>query len=199
MSYPAPDRPGLPRPQADPGADVDTAPLRCCRIAASLPGLPGKYPPSPPPGTPSCFRQSSEPARAVAPGLPNGSGSRPLPWSQARAVNCAVLRLVQHTGVTASRWSSRSAGPRPRSSTIAARETTRAARPQHRSYEPNDRVLRPRAGITPYGSGEPDRDGVGYGDRIPPFGLVRLGHPHSGTPMWLRACRAPIAYADAPD
>src|SRR6266700_1793632 len=79
MSCPAPDRPGLPRPQADPGADVDTAPLRCCRIAASLPGLPGKYPPSPPPGTPSCFRQSSEPARAVAPGLPNGSGSRPLP------------------------------------------------------------------------------------------------------------------------
>ena len=26
MSRPAPDRPGLPRPQADPGADVDTAP-----------------------------------------------------------------------------------------------------------------------------------------------------------------------------
>ena len=48
-------------------------------------------------------------------------------------------------------------------------------------------------------TGEPDRDGAGYGDRIPPFGLVRLGHPHSGTPMWLRACRAPIAYADAPD
>jgi hypothetical protein len=47
MSRPAPDRPGLPRPQADPGADVDTAPLRCCRIAASLPGLPGKYPPGP--------------------------------------------------------------------------------------------------------------------------------------------------------
>ena len=100
MSRPAPDRPGLPRPQADPGAGVDTAPVRCCRIAASLPGLSRKYPPGPPPGTPSCFKQSSEPTRAAAPGLPNGSGSRPLPWSQARAVNCAVPRLVQHTGVT---------------------------------------------------------------------------------------------------
>jgi hypothetical protein len=84
-----------------------------------------------------------------------------------------VLRLVQHTGVT--RFSLVKAAVLGRGLVRAPLRLARRPGP----HGHNIVLMNLTTGFSaraqesrPYGSGEPDRDGVGYGDRIPPLGLV---------------------------
>ena len=95
-------------------------------------------------------------------------------WSQARAANCAALQTrPAHGRDQVLARSSRSAGPRPRPGTTAARDGDPSPHVHNIVLMNLTTGFSARAQESrPYGSGEPDRVGVGYGDRIPPLGLV---------------------------